>query len=94
MYSQQIVPSNSDKGGLLNFIQMIINEIEAGNTREALLKAVDLKDDILGCKFSWIDPDTLPVCVDEPDEPAQVTALISANEENKNIAYFRNSYYI
>ena len=34
------------RGGLSNFLQMIINNIEAGNVEEALLKAVDLQHDV------------------------------------------------
>ena len=38
-YYKEISMPNDMKGGLLNFIQMIINEADRGNTREALLKA-------------------------------------------------------
>jgi len=47
-YTQEIeMPKNGDMTqGMANFVQMAINEIEAGNIREALLKLVDLKSDI------------------------------------------------
>ena len=45
-YSQEIqMPSNMQEG-LQNFVQMIINDLESGMTREALLKAVDLKQNL------------------------------------------------
>ena len=45
-YSQEIqMPSNMQEG-LQNFVQMIINDMESGMTRESLLKAVDLKQDL------------------------------------------------
>ncbi len=45
-YSQEICKPKNAQEGIVNFVQMIINDIEAGETREALLKAVDLKGDL------------------------------------------------
>lgn len=45
-YSQDVTKPKNKTDGLANFVQMAINEIEAGNIREALLKLVDLKNDI------------------------------------------------
>ena len=47
-YSSAITTPKTKQEGLINFVQMIINEIEAGNHREALLKAVDLRNDLVG----------------------------------------------
>ncbi len=47
MYSAKISKPNNAQEGVTNFVQMIINELEAGNTREALLKAVDLRADLM-----------------------------------------------
>lgn len=45
-YSREITMPTTKREGLENFIQMIINQIEAGNSQEALLKAVDLLQDV------------------------------------------------
>jgi hypothetical protein len=45
-YTQKIEMPATKRDGLSNFVQIIINAIEAGETREALLQAVDLKRDI------------------------------------------------
>lgn len=45
-YTREIAKPASKLEGLRNFVQMIINEIEADNTQEALLKAVDLLGDL------------------------------------------------
>ena len=45
-YSEEIKKPKNMQEGLANFVQMIVNELEAGNEREALLMAVDLKNDI------------------------------------------------
>lgn len=45
-YSRPIELPKSKRDGLLNFLQMIINAAEAGDSREALLKTVDLRQDI------------------------------------------------
>ena len=46
-YSRELQMPKTKRGGLANFVQMIINELEAGNNREALLRAVDLHNDII-----------------------------------------------
>ena len=46
-YSQPIEMPKTKRDGLANFVQIIINKIEAGQSREALLSAVDLLDDIV-----------------------------------------------
>ena len=45
-YSEDIKIPKTKRDGLANLVQMIINDLEAGDAREALLKAVDLKNDI------------------------------------------------
>jgi len=45
-YSEDIKTPKGKQEGLANFVQMIINDLEAGDAGEALLKAVDLKNDI------------------------------------------------
>lgn len=45
-YSAPISQPKSKEEGLKNFVQMIINDLEKGNHKEALLKAVDLLNDI------------------------------------------------
>ena len=45
-YSREIEMPKTLKEGLCNFVQMIINSAEAGDSREAMLKAVDLLDDL------------------------------------------------
>jgi hypothetical protein len=47
-YSRQIKMPKSRAEGFQNFVQMIINHLETGNSREALLQAVDLLDTISG----------------------------------------------
>jgi hypothetical protein len=47
-YSRELKMPNSKLEGLCNFVQMIINKIEAGQTEEALLTAVDLLDTLSG----------------------------------------------
>lgn len=45
-YTRKIEMPKTKTDGLRNFVQMIVNEIEAGNHNEALLKAVDLLNDV------------------------------------------------
>lgn len=45
-YSRPIEKPKSLKEGLVNFVQMIINAAEAGDAREAMLLAVDLRGDL------------------------------------------------
>lgn len=45
-YSRKIEMPKTKRDGLANFVQMIINAAEAGDSREAMLKAVDLHQDI------------------------------------------------
>jgi hypothetical protein len=45
-YSLPITKPNTTREGLWNVVQMIINDIERGDAREALLRAVDLRSDI------------------------------------------------
>jgi len=48
------MPKNMQEG-LANFIQMIINDLEAGDAREALLKAVDLRQDVYSKIYKVVD---------------------------------------
>lgn len=45
-YSREIKMPATKREGLENFLQMVINKLEAGETREALMLAVDLQDDV------------------------------------------------
>ncbi len=45
-YSREIKMPATKKDGLMNFIQMVINQLEAGNPNEALYIAVDLLNDV------------------------------------------------
>lgn len=45
-YTRKIEMPATKREGLANFVQIIINRIEAGDVREALLAAVDLRQDI------------------------------------------------
>ena len=47
-YSREIKPPKTTKEGLLNFVQMIINDIERKQHQEALYRAVDLLDTLSG----------------------------------------------
>lgn len=47
-YSRPIEMPATKLQGLQNFVQMIINKIEAGDTNEALLIAADLHDTLCG----------------------------------------------
>jgi hypothetical protein len=52
-YSRKIEMPKTRKEGLLNAIQLIINAAERGDSREAMLLAVDLKDTIDGNANPW-----------------------------------------
>lgn len=45
-YSAEVKKPSNKKEGLMNFVQMIINDAEAGDAREAMYKAVDLLNDL------------------------------------------------
>lgn len=55
LYSKPVTPPATRKDGLLNFVQLIINRIEAGDTNEALLTAVDLLDTLAGNANPYAD---------------------------------------
>jgi hypothetical protein len=65
-YTREITMPKDKQEGLANFVQMIINELEADNTREALLKAVDLHGDIVsGCyEVKDTQPEPIKMCYD------------------------------
>ena len=46
-YSQSLEMPENAQEGITNFVQMIINQIEAGNPQEALMLAVDLRNDLV-----------------------------------------------
>ncbi len=46
-YSRELKMPATKKDGLMNFIQMVINQLEAGNPNEALYIAVDLLNDVM-----------------------------------------------
>lgn len=45
-YTREVTMPKTLHEGLMNSVQMIINDIEAGNPQEGLLKAVDLLDSL------------------------------------------------
>lgn len=45
-YAAEIKMPTTKREGLENFVQMVINRLESGDTRNALLTAVDLLEDI------------------------------------------------
>ena len=45
-YTDELKMPKTKTEGLANFVQMAINAIEEGDIREALIKLVDLKNDI------------------------------------------------
>lgn len=45
-YAAEIKMPTTKREGLENFIQMVINKLEAGDTENALLTAVDLLEDV------------------------------------------------
>lgn len=45
-YSRPVTMPKNKRQGLSNAVQMIINQLENGDTREGLLQAVNLLDDI------------------------------------------------
>lgn len=47
-YSRKIEMPNTRLQGLCNFVQMIINSLEAGDSNNALLTSVDLLDTLSG----------------------------------------------
>lgn len=58
-YARDIQMPKTRKEGLCNYVQMIINRLEAGDHREALLTAVGLLDDLSGSVYDDIsDPPT------------------------------------
>ena len=63
-YSREITMPADRKEGLCNYVQMIINRLEAGDHREALLTAVGLLDDLSGSVYADITdppaPDMIP----------------------------------
>ncbi len=64
VYSMDLeMPTNAQEG-ITNFVQMIINEIEAGNATEALLKAVDLRNDL--------ETEMYKVTMDNTPEPLNI----------------------
>ena len=59
-YAREIKTPANRKEGLCNFVQIIINRLEAGDDREALLTAVDLLDDLSGSVYDDVAVDVSP----------------------------------
>lgn len=67
-YSREITKPANMEEGLQNFVQMIINRIEAGDAREALLLAVDLHQDLTSGIYkeaTEVDLSKKPIPADE-----------------------------
>jgi len=68
-YTAEIKMPTTKREGLENFIQMIINHLEADNTREALLTAVDLRQDVTSGIYDQAitESEGEPVDLNDPD---------------------------
>lgn len=54
-YTRKIESPTTTRDGWTNHVQMVINLIEAGETVEAVLIAVDLQDRMSGCQGAALD---------------------------------------
>jgi hypothetical protein len=59
-YSREITMPATRKEGLCNYVQMIINRIEAGDMHEAIMTAVGLLDDLSGSVYADVTTDAAP----------------------------------
>ena len=59
-YSRQITEPATRLEGITNHLQMVINRLEAGDEREALLTAVDLLDRLSGYEGREMFPENKP----------------------------------
>ena len=85
-HHRDIKAPNSSREGFANFVQAIINRIEEGNVRGALMKAVDLLDCISAGAYGAIIDTKAPIemcglgeIVDK--DPAVVDAIAKARED-------------
>lgn len=77
-YSKPIKQPATRKEGLLNFVQMIINRIEAEDHREALMLAVDLLDTLAGNANPYAD---VTDGISRPAMDAELKALSDLHRE-------------
>lgn len=74
-YSREIKMPATRKEGVANYVQMVINRLEAGDTREALLTAVGLLDDLSGSVYDGVfDEAAGPATILLSEHDAQVSA--------------------
>lgn len=66
-YSRPIEKPKTAQQGIMNFVQMIINNLEAGETRAALLQAVDLLEDLR--------TEIYQVTIDRSPAPAMINTM-------------------
>lgn len=93
-FHKEIKMPKTDKQGLQNALQLVINDIETGNNRESVLRLVDLIDSLNVSKFSWIDPDFTPDYESEPAEEPIQRGFENTREVTIKEIYHRNYYYI
>lgn len=58
-YYKEIKMPTTKKEGLMNFIQTVINQLEAGESNNALLTAVDLLNDVRFGTYDEVDTGNL-----------------------------------
>jgi hypothetical protein len=79
-YSREIQKPKNRREGFANFVQLIINNIEAGDTQQALIGAVDLLD----CITSNANP--YASVTDDPHTVAITRARAEGVAEGKQLA--------
>lgn len=80
-YSREIKMPLDKREGLANFVQIIINKIEAGEIDEALLTAVDLHQDIVTGLYDAAMKDTKAEIAFAREMEAKHTADIISTAE-------------
>lgn len=85
-YSREIEMPKTKLDGLCNFVQMIVNHAEKGDTREALLTAVDLLDTLRGSANPFADitsdkDNRLLAALERKHAAEMAQAVIRANQD-------------
>lgn len=84
-YTRPIEMPTTRKEGLANFVQLIINRLEAGDAREALLTAVDLRNDLEGTVYDGAAESNGPATILLSEHDAQM-ATVKAEAYRKGFA--------
>ena len=77
LYSNEIKQPKNASEGLQNFVQMIINSIEADEYKQALIQAVDLHQDIRAGFYN-------EVCSPDAEETVSTSDHLRALEKARN----------